>query len=126
MDELFKIYFPDMAENVESWQDRCWFESIARFKDGSVWSYDRSEKTLRKLRSDTNNISEQECRKEFGYRLYKIMGLKGITQKQLSAMTGITQSMISNYITGKASPSFYNASKIAKAIGCSIEDFRYE
>lgn len=81
--------------------------------------------TIRKLPRDSNNMSEEEYRIEFSMRLKKIMYRKGWTQDDLSEATGITQAMISRYISRKATPSFYNVDKIAKALGCSTDEFRY-
>jgi transcriptional regulator with XRE-family HTH domain len=53
------------------------------------------------------------------------MALEGISQCELSERTGITQPSISDYMNGKKLPSFYTVDKIAKALGCSVDAFRY-
>jgi transcriptional regulator with XRE-family HTH domain len=53
------------------------------------------------------------------------MYLKGVNQQYLSDATGITAVTLSNYMRGKVTPNFYNVDKIAKALDCSIEEFRY-
>jgi transcriptional regulator with XRE-family HTH domain len=53
------------------------------------------------------------------------MTRQGVSQLELSELTGIPQSTISNYLTGKFLPGFYNMDKIAKALKCSIDEFRY-
>ena len=100
------------------------FELIAKLKDGRVFSYYGSEHSIRRLPSDAYSLTEEECKKEFGIRLNRLMFVKNITQKMLSEKTGIAQGNISNYITGRTSPSFYVVDRIAKALDCSIEEFR--
>ena len=48
---------------------------------------------------------------------------KRITQKELSVATGITQSSISMYISGRKRPTYNTARKIANVLGITIEDF---
>ena len=123
--ENMKMYFPFLAKEAVEFKDDGKFELIVKLKSGEVISYDDLEKTIRNLPGNSDCMTENECRTEFGIRLRNIMFRKGITQAELSSMTGITQTMISKYITGKTSPSFYNVDKIAKALRCSIEELRY-
>jgi transcriptional regulator with XRE-family HTH domain len=50
---------------------------------------------------------------------------KGVTQSDLSFATGIAQPTLSGYINGKHEPGLYAIDKIAKALGCSVDEFRY-
>ena len=45
----------------------------------------------------------------------------GMTYDDLSDVTGISRVTISNYATGKATPSMYNLSKIARALKCTTQ-----
>ncbi|MCK9577447.1 MAG: helix-turn-helix transcriptional regulator [Clostridia bacterium] len=47
---------------------------------------------------------------------------KGITQKDLSERTGISQPRLSNYENNIIMPSMVTLFKIAEAMGCSISD----
>lgn len=47
---------------------------------------------------------------------------KNMTQKQLSSMTGITESAISRYISGDRVPRGVNLVKIAKALGTTTDN----
>ena len=47
---------------------------------------------------------------------------KGITQKELGAATGITQSAISMYISGRKRPTYNTARKMANVLGITVED----
>ena len=122
----FKEQFPRFAENAIEYREKGPFELVVKLNNGRVISYYDTEHGIRRLPSDDSHLTEEECREEFGIRLCRIMYYKGVTQKELSEMTGITQSNISNYITGRQTPSFYNVDKIARALDCSIEELRYK
>jgi transcriptional regulator with XRE-family HTH domain len=62
-----------------------------------------------------NTVSEQ---------IIKVMKRKNIKQSQLSKSTGISKSIISEYIHGKFIPKKDNLSKIAKALGVT-ENYLY-
>jgi DNA-binding Xre family transcriptional regulator len=122
----FKQYFPLFAEDAVSFTTSnipC--ELIVKLTDGSFILYDDVDRTIRNLPDDPHELSKEECTKEFSYRLRKMMQIKGVTQQELSKRTGIAQSNISCYVRGTNSPSFYVIDKIAKALDCSIDQFRY-
>ena len=121
----FKLYFPLVSELVTSFKQTGLFDLTIKLNDGTSVIYDDTEHTMRNLPRDCNNMTEDECRREFGLRLRKLMHVKNISQSELSEKTGISNVTISNYLNFKATPSFYNADRIAKAIGCSIEELRY-
>lgn len=100
-------------------------EMLVTTKSGDRFVYDDFTKTLRSLPKSSINMSEEECRKEFGERLRKIMNRRGISQDKLSEITGITQASISKYINGTRTPTFFTADKLAKALDCSVDIFRY-
>lgn len=123
--EAFALYFPGLATRAVEHKEVSPFELVVKLNDESAYLYSDMENSIRRLPSDSNNMTEKECRKEFGWRLGKILYRYGISQSELSERTGITQAMISRYINGTATPSLYNADKIAKAVGCSLDDLRY-
>lgn len=122
--DSFRLYFPSISKNVSKYYPISTFELIVKLNDGTMMSYYDLDHTIRKL-PNKNNMTEDECRYEFGLRLRRLMSFKGITQVELSETTGISRTTISDYITGKVTPNFYNASKIAKALKCSLEELNY-
>ncbi|MCR5251816.1 MAG: helix-turn-helix domain-containing protein [Lachnospiraceae bacterium] len=56
------------------------------------------------------------------YRIKEMIDQKGITQKELSEKTGITESAISNYVRGSRVPRGANLMKIAKVLGTTADD----
>lgn len=55
-------------------------------------------------------------------RIKELLTQKGITQKELSGLTGITESAISHYVKGDRIPRGANLVKIAKALGTTTDD----
>lgn len=58
----------------------------------------------------------------FGKNMKKTMKDLGITQKQLSDSTGITEVSISRYVNGTRIPGVIAAVKIAEALHTTIEN----
>ena len=54
--------------------------------------------------------------------LKRILKAKGMTQKQLADMVGVSESMISQYVSGAKSPSFEMSFKIAEVLDCESAD----
>ena len=122
----FELRFPNVTQDVRKYDGTTYSnELIVTFKDGSKILYNDFENTVRNLPADSSNMSEKQFRREFGYRVKRIMLEKGVTQDELSEKTGIAQETLSRYICGKNVPSFYKIDKIAKALDCSVDEFRY-
>lgn len=101
------------------------FKVIVQLDDGMYIEYNGRNNVCRKLPSKRLEMTKKETMSEFGIRLYDILWRKGLTQSDLAEMTGIAQPALSKYITGKAMPSFHTVDKIAKALNCSVDEFRY-
>lgn len=125
MIENFKVQFPYVYNDMEHCYAIGDWEMVVQLSDGRAILYDDLDKTIRNLPRDRYRMSEDESRSEFGFRLSKLMYRKGITQMELAERAGLTQAQLSKYITGKTTPSFYTVDKIAKALDCSIDTFRY-
>lgn len=124
--ENLRIYFPHVADHmIEYNYNACEFEITLHMDDGSVLVYDDVDHTIRELPNNQSVLTEDIFRNEFGRRLSKLMYRKDFTQQDLADRTEIHQVIISGYIKGKHTPSFYNVCKITKALGCSLEEFRY-
>lgn len=120
----FEMYYRYLKKDVLKY-DRSGKYLIVRLKTGESLLYNSITHYVRILPNDSSNMTEEECRSEFGNRLYDILRSKGISQKELSSKVGLSETMISRYMKGIATPSFYIVDKIAKAIGCSTDSFRY-
>lgn len=123
--ENMQSYYPFLSERMASYKKVGPYELIVKTNDGETILYDDVNHSIRRLPRDSNNMTEQEVSVEFRQRLRRLMTQQGVSQLELSELTGIPRSTISNYLTGKFLPGFYNMDKIAKALKCSIDEFRY-
>lgn len=121
----FELHFPQIAKSIVAYTNNGFGELLIKLEDGSSILYDDIDHTIRQLPSNPNKLTKNECAIEFGIRLQKLMNRKHITQCELSECTGIAQPVISNYANGLTLPTFYNIDKIAKALNCSMDEFRY-
>lgn len=59
--------------------------------------------------------------KELGLEIQRLLNEKGISRKEFSEMTGLTEAAISRYITGQREPKSVTLSIIANALGVSMD-----
>lgn len=123
--ENLKLYWPFIQDLAISYEEVSDYEIMATLSDGRIVLYDDFDHSLRNLPKNSESITDEEFKQEFSSRLRRVMYRKGITQIDLSEMTGISQPRISSYVSGKTFPSFYSIDRIAKALKCSTDDFRY-
>lgn len=124
--KMFETLYPNLADKVKSSKKVIKGRELeVKLTDGRAFIFDSQEATLRKLPSNSKYITKEECQIEFGYRLSKIMEIKGVTQSELSDKADVRQSDISYYIRGLRTPTFYVVDRIAKALNVSVDEFRY-
>ena len=123
--ESYKLYCSFLYEKTVDIQEVDDWTIMVTLDDGSKYLYYSDTHVFRTLPKDPDDITEAECRREFSRRLSRIMLYKGVTQEMLAERTGMSQSRISEYVNGKHTPSFYITDKIAKALGCSMDQLRY-
>ena len=117
--ENFKLYFPLIEKGCISWKQTDLFELEIHNKDGSIDIYDDMNHSLGP-KIDTS--TDAGWKKEFARRLRKKIAMRGITQTNISELTGISQPLLSLYVQGKSLPSAQKVSSLAKALNCSVND----
>ena len=117
--ENFKLYFPSIEKGCISWEQTDLFELEIHNKDGSIDIYNDMNHSLGP-KIDTS--TDTGWRKEFERRLRKKMAMKGITQDNLSKLTGIGQPLLSLYTQGNSRPDAQKGSDIAKDNGCAVNN----
>lgn len=123
--ENFKVYCPGTYKRMKSYTYDGRYSITTELDDGSRYIYNDLEHGTRKLPNNKDNMSEEEYRQEFGYRLRSIMNDKAMTQSMLSERTGIPQPQLSTYVNGKCTASSYTVRKIAQALNCSVDELLY-
>lgn len=123
--DSMRYYFPSIADKVVYYHEEGFLLLLVETFDNRVYIYDEIGNGIRQIHYDADNMTEEDFRYEFGWRLRRVMGYKVVMQNDLADMIGLSQSRISDYLRGARTPSFYIADKIAKALGCSVETFLY-
>ena len=121
----FRNEYPSEAKRVVKYWEYCTYELAVQLDDGKILIFDNMDHSIRKAPSYSEQLTEDEFKNEFGRRLQRLLYSKGMTQESLSEATGISQKMISQYITGQVNPSFAKVDKICRALGCSTDKLRY-
>ena len=116
----FKTYYPFLDYAVVSWSPNGSNSIIAELSDGSTLEYNDSLRAFRTVREFDD--TEKSWKREFSSKLIKMMADKGCDQTYLSEISNISQQSISNYLNKKAIPNCYTASKLAKALGCTVSE----
>ena len=101
------------------------FSLIVTLDDGRKLLYDDIADSTRYLNLDPTSLTDDDLLNEFRYRLRHAMSIRGFNQIRLSEETGISEAMISRYLTGVSVPSFLNVMKIARVLKCSLDELWY-
>lgn len=117
-----RMYYPGLYHDAVKYYIKSPREIIVLLGDGTYVSFYDPNKSFRVIRSPYE-MNNDQFMIEFGIRLRKILNEEGITQEELSEMTGISRPTINKYIKGKSMVSSYNMTKIARALKRSITDF---
>lgn len=117
--------YPEITKKVVDGYSSGVQEITLLLSDDMKLVYDHIAKTIRFCKPVKENQTEAEWRKEFGIRLSERLYKAGITQQELSERTKISQSVISKYINGQATPSVYNLMRIADVIDYSLSGLTY-
>ena len=120
----FERQFPYVAAKAVRHHAESPLDLVVELGNGERYIFDDEMQSIRQLPA-TPDLSEQAFKKEFCVRLRKLMARYNVNQIELAERTGIHEVTISRYLTGRSIPSFYAIDKIAKALGCSTDAFRY-
>ena len=121
----FKRTNPGMADNIVDHYPSGQMEVVIKLRNGNAFRYDHIAKTIAPIlkRVLTNGrITEQQWRKEFSYKLRRRMSMRGITQAELSELSGIPYPSVNKYVNGRATPSAYNVDRICCALQCPASE----
>lgn len=121
--DMIKNY-PNVKSNVVDWQPSGKSSAIITMRNGHKYKYNMySKEFMRIFNCDEDGFPEdEEWKKSFAVSLVNQLIIKGVTQKELAARTGISNGMITNYCLGYSIPSVYNLSKIIRVLKCKYED----
>ena len=96
------------------------------FKNGEKIIFDTDTGYYRNLfYKNINELTEEQEKREFGYALRTMMRRRWINQEELANRIGTSQTMISHYMKGRSIPGGIMLRKIAKVLGCSMDELFY-
>lgn len=111
-------------EDVRELTELNEWDLLIIFNDDTKILYDRCTGYYKNITyGDVNDLTEEQEKIELAYMLRSLMKRNFITQEELAAKANITQAMVSRYVRGEAMPNAITLNKIAKVIGCSMDDF---
>ena len=132
MDE-YLLYYVNCVDpfatisDVKEFRELSEWDLLIVFKNGRKVLFDKFTGYYKDVFYDSiQDITEEQEKREFAFRLRSLMGRKGITQDILADAIDSTQAMISRYVRGETIPSVIVARKIAKVLDCSIDDLFYK
>lgn len=123
----FADKYPELVNCIVDWYPSAQMEITVKLYDGRKFSYDWLSKNAISIYDpeEDDDVDEKEWRKIFSNNLTRKMRNFGMTQDELSYITGISQVTISKYINCKATPSTYNVRRISKALRCTVSELMY-
>lgn len=123
----FEMMYPHIANDVVDWYPSGQLEITVKTSNGNKYTFSHIGARLTKV-YDTENyeedliVDEEIFRNRFARCLRNKLYNLGMSQEKLSELTGISYVTISKYMTGKATPSYYNVNRIARALKCSVSE----
>lgn len=117
----FETYYPDLIGQVVDWWASGRTSIALKMNDGNIYDYDPMDDSLRRV-NVYMDVDEEAERKAFGSNLQKMIPFSGLSKGELAEEAGITNAMLSRYIRGNSMPSVLVARRIAKALGCRVDE----
>lgn len=93
------------------------------FKNGITEVYDTFANTCRRVKDIDKPRTDKQIRNDFKRYLQIMMNRKWVDQTELAKRVDTTQPMISRYLSGSDVPGYLMLGKLAKALGCDVDDF---
>ena len=117
--------FPRMARRVVKCLEYNNETIILKMDDDSFYLYELGIRDARQIAffDDMSELTDDQWNECFGYQLRNRMFKKGMYQYELAEESGISKTIVSQYINGQTTPKFNIVEKMAKVLDCSAEDF---
>lgn len=119
----FETYYPRLCDRTIDWWASGRMSITVKLDNGVLYDYDPMDNSIRQVYvGDVGEADETVFRKDFGANLQKMIPYSGLSKSELAAKVGITNAMLSRYIRGNSTPSVTIAYKIARALGCLVDE----
>lgn len=117
----FQLYYPSLYTQTIDWWATGPMSITVKLKDKSRFEYNYMDNTIRAIKTEATS-NDDVIAKSFGYNLQKFIPLSGKTQNEIAQTLGITNAMLSRYVHGTSMPSAGKAFRLAKILGCSVDE----
>ena len=117
----FELYYPTVYKQSVDWWASGRMSISVKLTDGNIFEYNYVDNTIRKVQTNAD-VDDTNMTKSFGKNLQKHIPFSGMSHGQLAEKLGITNAMLSRYIHGNSSPSVVKAFRIAKLLGCTVDE----
>ena len=118
--DRFEMYYPSIAEQAVSWEQKSNYVIFVTLSDGSIVEYNDLMNSFRTV--VPYDGSEESWKREFAHRPVELMGDRGFDESYLCEASGVSQQSISNYIHRKTMPTGFIIDKLARALGCDVSE----
>ena len=78
------------------------------------------------VKYESDDLTDEQELHEFQVNLRNLIRRKFMDQTEFAHRLGITQGMVSKYLTGRSVPDVLMLRKMARVLGCSVNDFFYK
>lgn len=123
---ILEYMYPEQYRHLDTVAELDKFKYLLTMDDGRKYIYDILTESVNEFdychRETMQNVSEEDWRERFSKKLAKRMCERNMPQSFLAEKSGVSRHSIGNYLDGRSTPSFYNVMKIARALGCSINE----
>ena len=126
--EEFKMIFPKLNKEIQSWDKDGPNRIYIRLKDGTSLTFDICQ-TVTFLTKGTDidtgdgrDMTKEEFISHISSCIKDAMRRRKITQKELSKCIGTTERNLTVYCAGKRTPSLYLLYKITRALRLSFDE----
>lgn len=126
IEDIMRLY-PAIARDVCLWYPIGLYEVHLKLTDGTRYLYDIRTRQIVYIYSEDIGpvlMPEEEWREIFSERLRRFMTEIGMSRSKLARIVEVTPMMMYKYMYGKATPSLYKATRIARALDKTLTDFQ--
>lgn len=120
-----KLEYPRIYHDAIEYIDRG-KDILIRTCVNELYVFEVINEVMYLLARDLYNVTEDEIHKEFLRQIKYRMVLDKIVQAELANICRVSQTTISRYLSGVIVPDVLTASKIAKAVDCSLDELIFE
>ncbi len=126
--EQFKNEYPYFSDQIVDCYPSGQMEITIKMNDGTKMAYNALSKSVRTIydpyseNGSRDEVDDEQWLVEFSTRFNDKLMANGMSQRELSMMTGISVISINRYSKGKAVPNARNIVKIARSLKCSVSE----